>query len=159
MNTAKVLGSIAMSLALCSVGTTQQKAKNYKDLDQEAFSLFKERKYTEAQRKWSYIHNNYPRAEFRDMAANDPRFIAWQVVFFSSIVREGAAQKQLLLQKKSDAKTQARAEQAFQRSLSEAKEMMRRSGIRQATQEELIKTAMQPLLDALKGKDESGKKK
>jgi hypothetical protein len=159
MDTAKILGSIAIALALCSMGAAQKKAKDYKDLDQEALKLFKEGKYAQAHKNWSYIHNSYPRAAFRDMAANDPRFIAWQIAFFSSIIREGAAKKQQLLEEKSDAKSRARAEQVYQRGLSEAKEMMRRSGVPQATQERLIKDAMQPLLDALKKKDEPEKKK
>ena len=153
----RAAGVSGMMLLICFAAVAQDKTKNYKELDQDALKSFKEGKYEEAHKIWRYIHNDYSRAEFRELRNDDPRFIAWQAAFHTSIVREGFAQKQVRLQSP-DAKVRAKAEAAYSDAVDAAKEMMGRSNVPKATQEKLIKAAAQPLLDALK-KDEPSKKK
>jgi hypothetical protein len=154
----RTVGVGALALFLLSSAVAQDKTKNYKQLDQDAVKLFKQGKYEDAHKVWKYIHKDYPRTEFRELRDQDPRFIAWQIAFHMSIIREGLAKKQALLQSP-DPAVRAKAEAAYTDSLDTAKEMMRRRDVPKATQTKLIKAATQPLLDALKKKNEPDKKK
>ncbi|WP_439623366.1 hypothetical protein [Gemmata sp.] len=143
---------LGVAMVACGGAGGQDKTKDYKALDQDATKAFAEGKYDEAAKTWRYIYNDYPRGALGRLPANDPRFIAWQRVFYSAVVREGLSKKHALLAS-DDAAKRATADKVFDAAVEDARDRMTSTSIPKAEQDKLVKAATQPLLDALKKKD------
>lgn len=127
------------------------KKERYVELDEQAQQAFRDGKYADARRSWNYIHNDYPRDNFRQMRDTDPRFVAWQKAYFIAQVRAAMADKLL---KQTNPKTAGKAEEAYQSKLDGIRSEMGRNGkFPKSQQDQYIKDAEAPLLDALKKKD------